>query len=554
MKYLNKILLILLSLFFLPFTILADQKEIDSLLVALEQNMQKREYYDNIRKNKINELKQLKQESDLSNEQLYQINKKIIKEYSAYSFDSTLRYIEHNKKVAKALNNQLLINETRLQLAYSLASSGHYKQSEDLLLKINSSELNKELLKLYYNCYRKVYSDLDYFSFTYDARKAYAYEYKLYTDSLIALLEKQTDEYLYSKEWELLDQKKYKESLAVNSVRLADAEMGTEKFSYVTFQRALIYEMARMREKEKKYLIISAISDIKAARKDNISLTKLAKIIYYEQKVDKAYEYIKFSFEDAIFFNSKVRSTEITKLFSLILEAFQLKKTEQQKSLYLVMGIITILAIILALSLISLFRQKQNIAKARNELTDINSQLKEVNDQLENTMLQLKNSYNRISESNSVKEAYIGNFIKIYSEFIDKLNDYRLMVKSLVVAKKHQELLNISKNDEHIEIEINKFYSIFDKAFLDIYPEFVEEFNSLLKDDEHITLKKGQMLNTELRIFALIRIGITDSSKIAHLLRYSVNTIYNYRAKVKNKAKEVRDNFEDDVREIGTFK
>ena len=92
---------------------------------------------------------------------------------------------------------------------------------------------------------------------------------------------------------------------------------------------------------------------------------------------------------------------------------------------------------------------------------------------------------------------------------------------------------------------------MFDKAFLKLYPKFVEQFNGLLREDARIELKKGKLLNTELRIFALIRLGITQSSDIASMLRYSVNTIYNYRAQIKNSALGDRDNFEERIKEIG---
>ena len=181
----------------------------------------------------------------------------------------------------------------------------------------------------------------------------------------------------------------------------------------------------------------------------------------------------------------------------------------------------------------------KRLSKARNELGVINNQLKSLN--------------NELAEANHIKEEYIAHFLGICSTYIDKLESYRKMVNKKINGGQVTELLKITKSSEVLESELKEFYVNFDNTFLHLYPKFVEEFNSLLVKEERIVLKKGELLNTELRIFALIRLGIDDSSKIANLLRYSVNTIYNYRAKVKNKALGSRDDFESLVMRIGAF-
>jgi len=165
---------------------------------------------------------------------------------------------------------------------------------------------------------------------------------------------------------------------------------------------------------------------------------------------------------------------------------------------------------------------------------------------------QLSGTNTELSEANHIKEEYIGYFLNLCSSYIDKLDDYRKMVGKKLSGGQAAELLKLTKTSNLKEIELEELYSNFDRMFLDIYPDFVDEFNKLLMDNEKITPKKGE-LNTELRIFALIKLGVEDSSKIAKFLGYSVNTIYNYRAKVKNKTKISRDIFETTVRKIGTY-
>ena len=196
----------------------------------------------------------------------------------------------------------------------------------------------------------------------------------------------------------------------------------------------------------------------------------------------------------------------------------------------------------------------KNLAEARNELLLANNQLKNLNTDLNDANSQLKNLYNELSESNLVKEHYIGTFLNIHSNYIDKLDTYRKMVKKHIVAKKVSDLFERTKSTQIIDEELKLFYKNFDDTFLHIYPNFVEELNALLVEDGKVIIKNKERLNTELRIFALIRLGITDSSKIAKLLRYSVNTIYNYRVKIKNKSLGPRENFEEQIMKIGSFK
>ncbi|MGB3464849.1 MAG: DUF6377 domain-containing protein, partial [Cyclobacteriaceae bacterium] len=180
------------------------------------------------------------------------------------------------------------------------------------------------------------------------------------------------------------------------------------------------------------------------------------------------------------------------------------------------------------------------------QLNDANSRLKDFNTRLEGLNLDL-------SEANHVKEQYIANFLTIHSYYIEKIDTHQKLVKKMLNGRQFDKLMNLVSSQEYIDSEIREFYDTFDNAFMSLYPDFIEQINLLLKPDQHIHVKEEEILNTELRIFALIRLGIKDSSNIARLLRYSVNTIYNYRVKIKNRAIVPRDDFEDLIREIGTF-
>jgi len=520
----------------------------------LNDVMLNQQQYNDEKEERLQAIKLLLIDNDgrLTDAEEYQINNRLIREYWSYSFDSTMAYVDVNLRLAQNSDNSEWTNKSNLDLALLMASSGHYKESQDVLLSIDKSGLSPTLRIEYYNCYRQIYSDLDYFSLQTESQLEYGDLYRSYTDSVAPMIEENEDDLLYAKEWELLAQNKFDESLKINSQRLSKTQMATEKYSYITFQRSLIYEQMEDRLLEKQFLALSAISDIKASRKDNAALAKLAFLTYEDGDVELAYQYISFSFEDAIFYNSKVRFVEIANSSSLILEAHQLATDKKNRSLRIFTVVLSVFFLVLLVLLYFVYKQKKTLELAKVELHKINEQYKALNVSLEKAMLELKSSYQHLSEANKVKELYIGNFMKIFSDFISKMDKNRLMVNKMLRSKKYQQLFDMTKTMEAIEEEVEIFYTTFDKTFLSLYPSFVDDLNELLLEDEQLTLKRVGNLNPELRIFALIRLGIKDSARIAELLRYSVNTIYNYRVKVKNMAKN-RDTFENEVLTIGEF-
>ncbi len=532
------------------------QTTTDFTFKELEQTIQKTAQYVQEKEERIASIKSL---LDHENEQLtdiqkYQINNNLIDEYWAYSFDSTLSYISRNIELAEEIGNQTWIGKNKLNLALLLASSGRYKESQDILSRLKKTDLSPSLIIDYYNCYRKIYSDLDYFAFSTDTRSDYTQIYKAYTDSVASILDKDDDEYLYLQEWELLDRGKFKECLAINSLRLSKSKIATKEYSYITFQRSMIYEQMGDRQMEQNYLIRSAISDIMACRKDNASLAKLASRKYEEGDLERAASYIQYSFDDATFYNSKLRFFEIAHSLSRIMEAYQRDSEKKNKALRTFSIILSGLAVVLLILFYFVFGQNRKLQKAKNDIYEINEQYKKLNGSLEETMSELKISYDDLTEANRIKELYIGSFMSICSDLIDKLDRYRLLVNKMLRAKKYQHLFDLTNTRSSIEDEIKTFYNTFDKTFITIFPSFVEDINELFDEDQQIELGNNEILNTELRILALMRLGIKDSTRIAQLLRYSVNTIYNYRTKIKNKAKGSREEIEQRILKIGSHK
>lgn len=215
---------------------------------------------------------------------------------------------------------------------------------------------------------------------------------------------------------------------------------------------------------------------------------------------------------------------------------------------------ISILSLFLFVAVFYVYKQMKRVAAARREVLDANKRLKELNDELNSSNAQLKDANRSIAENSYLKEEYIGRYMDQCSVYLEKMDNYRRSLGKIASAGKVEELYQHIKSTKFIEEELRDFYENFDNTFLQLFPTFVDDFNTLLTDEEQIHLKGNERMNTELRIFALIRLGITDSVKIAQFLRYSVTTIYNYRTKVRNKAKGDRELLENEVFKIGKLK
>ncbi len=536
-------------LFFLLFlavtSTLSATKAIDSLLNKLDKTIAESGIYTRKREAHIQQLKNRAHPSTNPSVAQYDLNTMLYQEYKAFMCDSAIYYLSRNIDIATHMHDLDRVNESKLRLSYLLASCGMYKEAVDMVQSVDRKSLNHRFLKQYYSCYDHAYGELGYY--TQDKMNAGYYWMisSAYKDSLYAILDPTSDEYLTMQETSFRDKDNYAEALRINDQRLADTQFGTPVYANVTFYRSLIFKRQGDHEQEKHYLILSAMSDIQSAITDHASLWTLAEILYEEGDVERAYRYIRFSWNETKFYNARLRSWQSSDILSLIDKTYQAMMERKNNQLEQYLLLITALMLLLLGALTYIYRQMKRLSVARNRLEEANDQLKSLNEELKEMNLCLQSTNLELSESNEIKEEYIARFIKLCSTYIDKLDAYRRMVNKKVSANQIPELLKMTRSQEVLDKELEELYTNFDLAFLHLFPDFVKKFNTLLQDNEQILLKKGELLNTELRIFALIRLGIEDSSQIAEFLRYSVNTIYNYRAKVKNKACVSRDDFEN---------
>jgi len=243
----------------------------------------------------------------------------------------------------------------------------------------------------------------------------------------------------------------------------------------------------------------------------------------------------------------------MSEVYSIINTVYQEREAQRKSELQIYLLCISLLSLFLLVAIIYVYKQMKKVSRIRTELYETSQKLAELNKDITETNSQLQESNLQLSESNLVKEEYIAHFFNLCSTYINKLENYRIILNKKATAKQFDEIYKILKSTTLVDNELEELYKNFDIIFLNLYPTFVKDFNALLIPEEQIVLKQNELLNTELRIFALIRLGITDSVKIAAFLRYSLSTIYNYRTRARNKAAVSRNDFEEMVMKIGSM-
>jgi len=529
----TKILVIIILLLVFPFSEIYSNNKIDSLLKVLDYTINNRYIYEEKKKAEIQELKQMKNEhQDLLS--IYNTNKMIIRKYQSFICDSAELYIFENIQIAKNLMRDDLLYESEIKLAFVYSLSGLFTQANGLLILIEYDKLPNNLKKEYCWTYIRYYENL--MKYTDDIKYFHQYtkEKEYFRDELIKLLDEGSEEYLKENAFKLQETGNYNEALKILKPLFQEQQTETHSFAMASMSLAKVYSQAGYKEEMNYFLALAAITDVQLAIKENEALLSLATYLHENGYTDRAYNYVKAALADANFFNSRFKNSVIARVQPIIEFSHLQRIAQQQKNLRLYAVFITLFVVTLIITLFFNYRQYRIISKNRENLLQKNEELVELNKQLD--------------EANIIKEKYIGYFINKNFYYADRLeryrNDVKIKIKTGMIDELHRSFSNASEN------EIEKIYDDFDKVFLELYPNFVEEFNSLLKVDKQFNVPKNQ-LNAELRIFALNRLGITDVTQIASLLRLSAQTIYNYKSKIKKNAIAESNLFEEQVKKIG---
>ncbi|MBJ2197890.1 DUF6377 domain-containing protein [Sangeribacter muris] len=463
---------------------------------------------------------------------------RLYEEYLTLSFDSAMKYINLAEKLVSDTGDYDLNAKVKIHKSMSYATSGHFSQAIDELKKIQSSCLSDTLLEKYYQAYQWTYGLWAEYSQDKTFAPIYYRNSKTYLDSLIQVTPRNTSLYNYRIAEKALMFNHDFETAKKNYLKVVDKEPKNSRlYAQSAFALAQAYNNLQDRANYRKWLINAAISDQMIPLKENLALQDVAILIKNEDgDLERANAYLTYSLNDALEYNNRLRILEIGKKLPAIATAYQETVLAKNKQLHLYLVTIVIIVIILIIAIAIIIEQKRKIRNRNVTLSTFNDQLKVFNKQLQ--------------ETNRSREQYVNLFLNLCAGYIDKYNRMQLTVTSKVKAGQYNELQKLLQaNSRPSEAELREVFFNFDTAFLRLYPDFIKNVNTLLQPDKAICPKSSELLNANLRILALIRMGITDSTKIATLLFYSQQTIFNRRTEMRNRAIN-RDSFEKEIMDI----
>ena len=525
------------------FSFLRATENTDSLLKVLDEVVANHKQYSDKKEEKLLQLKSLLRITT-SGEQQFVVCGQLIDEYYYYQKDSALVYVKRSIKIANQIHDNNRLISARIKLASINGSIGMYKEALEIFRDINIT--NYPGLKVeYYNEYAILYGYMGFYAVTDQDRRMYNQLNKLYYDSLVAIIPRDTSLYVLAKTGVYFTDNQHEKAFGLlNAAYLRCNDM--HERAKLAYNIGTVYGNRKDTKRETLWLTISSINDLGSVTKEYVSLRILAYKLFQQGDIDRAYNYMSCALEDALFCNARLRTHEISLMMPIIDKAYQHQTRTKQQILTISTIVVSVLSLFLLIAIWRVYRQMKKLAMARKELAQVNDHLSDLNERL------LENN-DSLTEANVIKEEYIVKYMDQCSLYIDKMDEYRRNLQKMVNSGKMEDLLLRIKSKTFIEDEVAEFYLNFDKTFIQLFPDFIEKLNKLLIPSEQIHPKAGQILNLELRIYALIRLGINDSVKIAAFLRCSANTIYNYRTRNRNNAVVHRDSFEEQVMQIGVM-
>lgn len=538
------------------------------LLHSLDSLLEQQDLFVRVKEERIKQLKmQYSRVKDVK--ELYAMNRMVYLEYRVYDADSALHYINKNIQLAQQTDNRTWEVVSLLEQSFVLTSSGLLTEALKAVSDIQPEELPQNLRSEYFGRLCTLYSRLrDYSSENSQLSEHYNNLQKAFRDSVYLTATPDELRYWNCRAWLYLgtpEIEPVKQAFEENKQTLSN---DSRKYSIATYNLSAIYRSENNESKYLENLILSAMADIRSVNGDIGSLQEIAEYLFKHGEIDRAYNYILYCSQKAMLFHNRVRIVKMSHLQNQIYKAYQEQSRTQQKRLQASLIAVSFLFLVLIGALLFIRKQMRRLKEANLKLDNTNQKLsvnmdalstahqrlEEANMQLKDLNTQLQEVNDQLRESNYVKEEYIGYVFNICSTYISKLEEFRKNINRKLKIGQIEDVKAITDSSATASNELKEFYQNFDTIFLHLYPDFVGDFNALLLPEERIELKEGELLNTELRIHALIRLGITDSVKIADFLHCSAQTVYNNRLRTRNKSIISKEDFINAVKKLGKYK
>ncbi len=511
-------------------------KSYDTLLYKLNDVLDKKQEYDegkNLRIEKLEKYLKSTKPSDLNAR--YNIYLSLYDEYKSFNYDKAFDYVQKLQQTGHSLHDPVKVAYSKVKLGFILLSSGMFKEAFDSLKTVNVKLLNDSSRKEYYFLNARTYYDLADFDKDNFYTPIYNSRASNYIDSAKTLCASNSFEYVYYTGLRYLKTGNTDMAVANLKALIDHYKLTDHQFAVTASTLSDIYIRKNSPDSAINLLILAAMADVRSSTKEAAAMTNLAQLLYKSGDVKNAYIYIKKAMDDAIFYGARQRKLQVSAILPIIASDRINYEEEQKRALFFYASLLTILVCLVIAFAFIIYKQLQKLKIADKIIL-------ETNHNLERSIIEL-------NEANKIKEEYIGYYFNLISEYINKLDKFKRSVDNKLTTKRYEDIRalvnNINLTKEREELFIN-----FDRAFLKIFPNFVNGYNELFCEENRVKLLPNQLLNTDLRIFALVRLGINDTEKIAHILEYSVNTIYNYKTRIKSKSTIHNDEFDNAIMAI----
>jgi hypothetical protein len=478
-------------------------------------------------------------------ELLFRRYQPLYEEYKVYNYDSAFHYARKLLETALHLGDPSRIVYARLKTGFCLLSSGMFKETLDSLNEINITGAPDSLKAEYYALVGRYYYDLGDFDNDVYNTPVYTAKGNLYMDSALQLYSPGSFFSTYYKG--LRDIKSNHRQAAIKELwdLLSRQGLSDHELAVTASTLSDIYIYNGRPDTAIQLLIRAAIADIRSSTKETAAIFNLAQLLYKKGDVKNASSYIEAAIRDASFYGARQRKVQVSAILPLI-EGEKISRVEAQKQTLITYSVITTILLLMVIILaIIIFRQVNKLKIAQRKITEAHEKVQAVNQRLVDTN-------NKLSEANKIKEEYIGYFFNADSEFFAKIEKFKKSLEQKIAYRKWDDLITLV-NNTNLKKEKEELLQNFDKIFLKLFPDFVQGYNALFREEDRVQLKDHEFLNTDLRIFALIRMGLHENEKIARILEYSVNTINTYKTRVKNRSIVPNEEFEHRIMEIKTL-
>lgn len=468
----------------------------------------------------------------------------VYEEYKAYQNDSAYRYAKELQVLAQQMGNPPLIMLARIRLGFSMLSSGMYKEAKDSLEIVDERILPDSNRADYFALMGRYYYDLADF----DNDRYYTPVYNAagtkYIDSALSLWSPGSYEFLYYNGLKEIRSGNKAVALANFNELLKRNNLTPHQLAVTASTLSDLYIQKGENDQAIALLARAAAADIETSTKETSAAFNLATLLYRKGDIKNASTCINQAFADAVFYSARQRKVQVSAVLPLI-EAERLNIVEKQKKMLILYAVsATLLLLLVVVLVVVIQKQVKKLKVAQKIITDAHVKEHEIN-------LKLAESNEKLLDANKIKEEYIGYFFNVNSEFFDKIDRFKKSVEQKITDRKLEDV-KVLVRSINLKKEKEELLKHFDQAFLNLFPNFVSAFNLMFKEEDRVLLKEDELLNTDLRIFALIRMGIHDNEKIAHILQYSVNTINAYKTRIKNRSLVLNEEFEKRIMEIKT--